>query len=254
MVEKILFLQNGTLDLDRSVLTAGRGAGDRKTVPVYSTLVKAGEEYILIDTGLHPDGLTDPEGTWGARAKTVRPTIRKGENIEERLNAAGISCEMISKVILTHMHWDHTGGLKFFPHAKIVVQKAEHRYAFEPDDWIGGSYMKNHFDFPLDYLLVEGDAELCEGVDLLFTPGHTPGHQSVLLTMADGRRCIIPGDAVYSFTNISDRIPPGNCWGTQEAILSLDKLRTLSRLLNAKIYPSHDPDPDYLLQAQKDMQ
>lgn len=54
---------------------------------------------------------------------------------------------------------------------------------------------KDHYDFNLNYELVEGDCELFPGIDLLFTPGHSPGHQSIFITMEDGK-FIIAGDAI----------------------------------------------------------
>ena len=253
MIEKIWFLQNGTLNLDQSVLVSGKGAGNRLTVPVYSVLAKQASGYLLIDTGLHPGGITDPEGTWGARARTVLPTIAREDGIAQRLAQIGVGCEEVKNVVITHLHWDHTGGLSYFKHAKIIVQKAEHRFAYEPDRNLAGSYMRNHFDLDLDYDIVEGDTPLCEGVELLFTPGHTPGHQSVLLTLKSGKRCIIPGDAIYSYQNIDALLPPGNCWSISDSLLSLHKLITVARLTDAKIYPSHDPDLSMVSRANHEM-
>lgn len=254
MVEKIWILQNGTIDLDQSVLVAGRGYGNRLTVPVSSALLETDQGYILIDTGLNPLGIKEPESTWGPRAKLLLPTITAEWDIRTQLKRIGISVEDVNTVILTHLHWDHTGGLQYFKHAKIVVQKAEHRFAYEPDQCMAGSYMKNHFDFDLKYETIEGDVEYGEGIDILFTPGHTPGHQSVLITLENGKRCIIPGDAVYSYQNLKEMLPPGNCWDVQQSMLSLNKLKTVARLTGAVIYPSHDPDIDMIERANKEME
>ncbi len=242
MVEKIWILKNGTLDLDESILVAGRGFGNKLTVPSYSVLVKTEAEYALVDTGLNPQGILYPDSVWGARAKTVRPTLTEEDSIQNRLSELGISCEEIKKIFITHLHWDHTGGLQFFKNARVIVQKAEHRYAYEPDSHIGGSYMRNHFDFCQSYELVEGDCAYESGIDLLFTPGHTPGHQSVLLSCENGTKWIVGGDAVYCNRNIGERLPPGNCWDSAQALLSLDKLVTIARLTGASILPGHDAD------------
>jgi N-acyl homoserine lactone hydrolase len=105
--------------------------------------------------------------------------------------------------------------------------------------------MKNHYDFDLNYQLIEGDLELFPGIDLLFTPGHSPGHQSILITLEDGRKLIISGDAINTRENLKRQLPSGRCWDEQKAIFSLQKLETISRLTNAVIIPSHDPAPTF---------
>lgn len=253
MVQEIWILRNGALDLDKSVLVSGTGYGTVLRVPVFSVLLKTDEGYILIDTGLNPSGIDNPEETWGARAKLLKPILNRADDIRYRLSEVGVKAEEVTHIITTHMHWDHTGGNQYFKHATAVVQKAEYRFAYHPDAHLSGSYMKNHYDFGDEqkYQLVEGDCQFCPGVDLLFTPGHTPGHQSVLVTMNNGARYIIPGDAIYTYENIERRMPPGNCWSGPEGMLSLQKLITIAGLTGAEIIPSHDPNPDFYAKVEK---
>ena len=245
MVQDIWILKNGEIKLDRSILLFGRGYGEAEAIPVYSVLLKTSEGYVLIDTGMNPDGVSDPEATWGARAKLLVPDVKKEDDIRNRLDEINVKAREIKYVINTHMHWDHTGGNRFFGDAVFIVQKAEHRFAFCPDSSMGASYMKNHFDYPLGYRLIEGDCEICEGVYVLATPGHTPGHQSVAIRFENGNHLIVCGDAVYTYRNLEEAIPPGNCFDYQMAILSLYKIGTLRKLLNSEILPSHEPGGFY---------
>jgi N-acyl homoserine lactone hydrolase len=245
MVKRIWLLKSGALDLDKSILVNGTGYGNRMRVSVFSTLLKMEEGYILVDTGQNPCGIDDPERTWGPRAKLLVPVINKEDDIRNRLAEIGVRPEEVTHIITTHMHWDHTGGNQFFKHATVVVQKAEYRFAHYPDSYLSGSYMKNHFDFDQKYQLIEGDYQLCPGIELLFTPGHTQGHQSVLITMEDGGKVIISGDAIYTYENIERRLPPGNCWNGAEAMMSLQRLITIAKLTDAVIIPSHDPEPRF---------
>lgn len=242
MVEKIWLLPTGGLCLDRSILLTGKDFGIKQDVPVFAVLVKTEEEYILIDTGLNPNGLTNPEKTWGERAKHLLPILTEEDNVARRLNELDVSVSDIKYVVNTHMHWDHTGGNQFFDNAIFVVQKAEYRFAMYPDSYLSGSYMSNHYNANAKYHLIEGDYTLCEGVDLLFTPGHTPGHQSVLLTMGNGSKVIIPGDSIYTKENIELMSPSGNNWCINTAVFSLNRLVTLSRFMGARMIPSHDPE------------
>ncbi|HZK61539.1 MAG TPA: N-acyl homoserine lactonase family protein [Anaerovoracaceae bacterium] len=245
MIKDLWILRAGKLKLDRSVLLMGTGYGIKEMIPIYATLLETTEGYILIDTGMNTDGIDNPEEIWGERAKQLVPCLTKEDNIGYRLREMGVKESDIKFVINTHMHWDHTGGNNLFPEAVFVVQKSEYRFSLYPDTAIGKSYMENHYPRNAKYKLVEGDCDLCEGIRLLQTPGHTIGHQSVLLTLQNGNRIIITGDAVYTWDNLEKMIPPGNCFDYEMAMFSLNKLRTIQEVTGAVIMPSHDPREDF---------
>jgi N-acyl homoserine lactone hydrolase len=240
MIEKLWILDTGRVLLDQSILTGGLGFGQKVEAPVWCALAQTSEGYVMIDTGLHPEAIADPDGVWGARAKVVVPTMKPENDVRELLKRIGAAPDEIRYVVTTHMHWDHTGANKFINKATYVVQKSEYAFAYYPETRIGASYMKNHFDFDHTYKLIEGDFELAPGILLLYTPGHTPGHQSALLRMADGREFLIAGDAVYTAENLEKNLPPGNCWSNRDSMLSLDKIRTIGKLRGAEIWPAHD--------------
>jgi N-acyl homoserine lactone hydrolase len=219
--------------------------GKVQRVGAYAVLLETSEGYVLIYTGLNPKGIENPEETWGALAKVILPHVQEKVDIRRGLAQLNVTPEQIRIVINTHMHFDHTGGNHLFQHAKFVVQKAEYRFAMNPDRHWSGSYMKNHFDCDLNYQLVEGDCELLPGIDLLFTPGHSPGHQSIFITIESGRKFIVAGDAINTLENMKRLLPSGLCWDEQQAILSLQKLMTISRLTGAAVIPSHEPDTTF---------
>lgn len=240
MVKNLLVINNGQLDIDQSLLVSGKGAGKILRVPVYSVLLETEKGYVLIDTGLNPDGLGDPEKTWGERVKTIPPIMYPEDDIRRGLERINVNTNEVKYVINTHLHWDHTGGNRFFKNAVFFVQKSEYRFAMYPDHHLRLSYMKNHFDVDVNYQLIEGDYELLPGVMIIHTPGHTPGHQSILITLNDSRKFIVGGDAVYTWENFDHVIPPGNCWSSYESILSLHRIITIQRLTGAFLLPSHD--------------
>jgi N-acyl homoserine lactone hydrolase len=245
MVKDLWILKAGNMNLDRSVLQLGTGYGITDTIAIYATLLETTEGYILIDTGMNTDGIDRPDEVWGERAKQLIPCITKEDDVANRLHEIGIKENDIKYVINTHLHWDHTGGNRHFPDAVFVVQKAEYRFAFNPDTAIGKSYMQNHYSRDAKYQLIEGDFDLCGGVRLLQTPGHTPGHQSVLITFENGKKAVIAGDAVYTWDNIDRLIPPGNLYSYELAMLSLNKLKTIRETTGAAVIPSHDPGEDF---------
>lgn len=245
MVKNIWILKNGTFNIDKSILISGRGMGKKLRIGAHSVLIKTSEGYVLIDTGLKPKGIENPFNTWGALSNVINPQMEEGEDIISALANLDVKPDQITHVVNTHMHFDHTGGNYLFKHAVFVVQKSEYRFAMNPDSHWAASYMKNHYDFDARYQLVEGDLELFPGIDLLFTPGHSPGHQSILVTQENGSKFIIAGDAINMVENIERQLPSGLCWDEQKAIFSLQKLTTISRLTNATIIPSHEPDSKF---------
>ncbi|PKM89872.1 MAG: hypothetical protein CVU87_04015 [Firmicutes bacterium HGW-Firmicutes-12] len=245
MVKKIWVLKAGALDLDRSILFVGRGFGIKERVPIMMVLLETDEGYVLIDTGMNPYGPKDQEGIWGPRAKDLVPIIEEEDDVRNRLKKLNLSPTDIDHVVNTHMHWDHTGGNQFFTKSRIYVQRAEYRYAMYPDSFYAASYMKNHYDYDLNYVLVEGDMEIVSGVHLLATPGHTIGHQSVFVTMENGAKIIIAGDAAYTWESVEKIVPPGNCYDMVGSVLSLQKLQTIQRITGADLLPSHEPNHEF---------
>ncbi len=141
---------------------------------------------------------------------------------------------------VTHLHWDHTGSLRFFTHCPIVIQKVEYRFAFHPDSFVAAQYMQNHLSSSLNYRLLEGDQIILPGISVVKTPGHTPGHQSVVVRLVSGASYIIPGDTILLKENLTLKIPSSNTWNPQQALDSIYRLEHLSHLLDAEIIPSHD--------------
>jgi len=239
--KEIYLLPGGSIEIDRSVFLTGMDLGQKLKAPVYSILIIHDEGPILIDAGLNPEGLKDPGQAWGPRAKVIKPSLAKEDTLQSRLKQLGLALSDIKMVILTHLHWDHTGSLRFFKTAPIIVQKSEYRFALHPDAFVSAQYMENHFAFTLNYQLVEGDCMPLPGLSLIKTPGHTPGHQSILVRLDQGGSYIFPGDAICLMDNLRLKIPSSNNWNNQQAMDSLHRLEHLSTLLDARIIPSHDP-------------
>jgi len=151
-------------------------------IPVHGFVIKhprAGA--ILVDTGVgYPDDLVKE---WRVVNRHAADALA-----EHELSPADVRI-----VINTHLHFDHCGQNAVFKHAPFYVQRGELERARREDD-----VTAEWFDFAgARFELVDGDSEIAEGVRVVATPGHTVGHQSVIVD-ADGGGALMIGDAAYT--------------------------------------------------------
>jgi N-acyl homoserine lactone hydrolase len=204
-------------------------------VPVPAYLVEAGGERILVDTGLHPGAAADSRAHYGKA-----PTMAFFQLEQERSVAEQVDLGSLSMVVLTHIHFDHAGGLDLIPASvPVVVQRAE---------WEAGAdqaAIERNFYMPRDYAGVESELVLVEGdhdllgdgsVELLSTPGHTPGHQSV--RVGD---LVLGADVTHFASGLDDRRFPAFADDRAEQERSAQRLRDL-RDAGLTVQPGHDPE------------
>jgi glyoxylase-like metal-dependent hydrolase (beta-lactamase superfamily II) len=142
----------------------------------------------------HPTGLLLFETGVGRGNAFLDELYRiQHESIEEALAAHDHRLSDVRAVVNSHLHFDHCGNNSRFPGVPIYVQTSEYRAIHEPyytvPEWVD-------FD-DADYALIDGDVQIAAGVRVLSTPGHAPGHQSVILDTADGP-VALAGQAIYS--------------------------------------------------------
>ncbi|GAA1125646.1 N-acyl homoserine lactonase family protein [Nocardioides aquiterrae] len=235
-------LDGGTLDVESSVVIPSTRYGTRLTVPVQMFLVGTTHGYVLVDTGNDPRVIDDPEGAWGQKlADSARPTMAGHHHLARQLQLLGLSPTDVKVVIYTHLHHDHAGGGRLFPDAVHVVQRTEHRWAMSPDPQAAGAYVASDLAEPRSWRLADGDWHVLPGISLVLTPGHTPGHQSVMVWEApDLGNVILAGDAINSHENIDSNVPPGITTDAVAAGLSMRRLTALADATDAVIVTGHD--------------
>ncbi|MFH8484896.1 N-acyl homoserine lactonase family protein [Streptomyces longisporoflavus] len=160
------------LDLGYIVRPASEAGTPRpRAEPVFGYLVRRPEGIILFDTGI---GAADP-GTESHYRPRRRP-------LEDALAAAGLALADISVVVNCHLHFDHCGGNPLLSGKPVLVQATELATARR-----GGYTIDDLVDFPgVDYKEITGETELWPGVRIIPTPGHTEGHQSLVIEQDDG--------------------------------------------------------------------
>jgi glyoxylase-like metal-dependent hydrolase (beta-lactamase superfamily II) len=169
------------LEIKRLHLASLRGP-DGLEWPVHGFVVIHPGGAALVDTGVGgPDQLL---ADW----RVVNTTVA------DALAGIGMSPADIGMVINTHLHFDHCGQNAVFRHAPYFVQATElSRAKTESPELYGWfDFMNARFE------LLDGDTELLPGLSVITTPGHTSGHQSVVVTAADGSTDVLIGDAAYT--------------------------------------------------------
>jgi N-acyl homoserine lactone hydrolase len=223
----------GWLTAAAGLLRAGDGESIRFPVPAY--VVETATERILIDTGLHPAAVADPDDFYGS------PPGLALFQLEQELSIADqVDLTTLTKVVLTHLHFDHAGALSLVPpEVPVVVQRAEWAAGHDDDAIERNFYLPRAYaDSERDVELVDGDHDLLGdgSVRLLLTPGHTAGHQSVQIG-----DLVIGADVVHFAAGLDDRRFP--IFGDDHVAQgrSAQRLKAL-RDAGRTVLPGHDPE------------
>lgn len=232
--------------------------GDAVRMPCLSFVVRhptAG--VILVDTGFHPDLLARGAADFGWPLRIMFRGIRPGPDaFDAQLRERGIEPSDVTQVVMTHLHGDHTSGMRLLPRAEFVVAADELAAArgrgaatkgfvaahlpgdarFRVVDIAGDGEPFGPFDHTVDLL---GDGS----VRLISTPGHTPGHLSLLVETADHGTVLLVGDAAYTRRSIAERILPLLTGDDAAAQATLNALHEYaSENPQTTVIPTHDPD------------
>lgn len=220
-------IKNGYLECDKGFVTLGRGMGKIIKIPVYCFIVKHPKGNVLIDTGFS----SNFNKTWGKRLKFYKPSLEK--DIVEYVNEKNIK---INFIINTHLHIDHCENNSYFKDAEIIVQKKEFRAACDPKPYQVLAY-PDKIGKSLNYRFIDSSLDLFNDkfIRIVQTPGHTEGHQSVLLNIK-GENIFIAGDACYTSENLNRNCLPGILWNPDKIMECYEMIRNLK---DAKIIFGH---------------
>jgi glyoxylase-like metal-dependent hydrolase (beta-lactamase superfamily II) len=162
-------------------------------VPCYCFLVTDGHTHVLVDTG--PDPVLAAKG--GLAITGPGPAA-----VQQALDAERISANDVDYILHTHLHYDHIENDLLFPRAEVFVQARELVWARNPDAgrfYVGVEELVSQVGDRLN--LLDGEREVLDGIRLVPNGGHTPGHQSVLVTAGAETVCVC-GDIVPMTANL----------------------------------------------------
>jgi len=189
------------------------------------------EGYLLWDTGITDRLVSLPDGQ---NVQATGQTWHRRETLVATLAALGLKGADVRYIAISHVHPDHVGNVDQFPEATLILQKAEWDYALK--------LPLKSFSTEHKAQLIEGDNDLFDdgSLTILSTPGHTPGHQSLLVRLKKTGYVILSGDAVHFQSNWENgRVPAFNTDKAQ-SVLSMEKIARTIADKHAQLWINHD--------------
>lgn len=202
-------------------------------------LIKHKQGWFLWDTGI-PDAVAAmPNGLAPADPKAV--TWKRPKTLASQLEQIGVKPADVKAMGVSHTHPDHIGNVEMFPQATLYVQKAEY-------DWPGANneprFKPSH---PVELLSGDKDVFGDGSLTILSTPGHTPGHQSLLVKLPKTGAVVLSGDAVHFRSNWENRRVPSMNANKEQSAASMQKIADTLDKEKAQLWINHD-------KAQRDSQ
>jgi N-acyl homoserine lactone hydrolase len=264
---KIHAIQTGTVKVKQSQ-RIGRGRGPMRALhvlfdsewteplPIYAWAIETDEGIVLVDVG--ETSKTREPGYfprwhpyfWLA----VRMNVKPEQEIGPRLLELGIGAGDVRKIVSTHLHTDHAGGMHYFPKSEILVDEAEFRIARGFRGRLRG-YLPNRWPSwfnpsPIRYQSkpIGPFDRCCEitrngKVVVVPTPGHTPGHVSVIVFEGDCSY-FLAGDTTYTQRALVDKKVDGVSPSEAGAMKTLERISNFAQKRPTVYLPSHDPESE----------
>jgi len=188
--------------------------------------------WLLWDTGVTDAIAAMPDGQAPADPRMTH--WRRPKTLASQLEALGVKRGDIRYVAISHTHPDHIGNVEQFPQAMLLVQKAEYEW---PNPLGVGRFKPEH---PVTKL--EGDHDIFGDGSLIIisTPGHTPGHQSLLVKLPNTGALVLSGDAVHFKSNWENRGVPSNNTDKDKTLASMQRIAEVLANEKAQLWINHD--------------
>ncbi len=223
-------------------------------LPIFAWLIEHPEGPIVVDTG--ETARVADRGyfpRWHPYYRgAVQFRVDPEDEIGPQVARLGFDPWEVGTVILTHLHSDHAGGLSYFPHSRILVSRAEWRMArgfagltrgYLPHrwpNWLNPDLISFERSGPSPFQVCHPVTERGDVV-VVPTPGHTPGHVSVIVMPEDGLRFFLAGDTTYDQGALVNRVVDGVSRQPDVALQTIERITQFTQHDLTVYLPSHDP-------------
>lgn len=231
-VERLYVLHCGRANIaDLSRWTPGANEGAKAQFANGCYLISHTDGLLLWETGVadgiaaKPDGVAVLDGLI---------TLYRDATLADQLAALGLSPDGIDLVAISHSHGDHTGNLALFADTTVVMQRKEYDAAYAGKDAPFGPRQR--------MIMLDGDWDVFGdgSVTVLSTPGHTAGHQSLLVKLANTGAVLLSGDAAHLKLSWDKRYVPAFNFDKDQTLASMDRLAALKTRHGAQLWINHD--------------
>lgn len=210
-------------------------------------LIRHGKQWLLWDTGIPDEVANSPNGVETGGGAII---AKRTKTLIGQLQQIKVKPDDIAYVAISHHHGDHSGNAKKFPNSTFLIQQGDWDVAYADPSKSplppGAKVTKLNGDHD-----VFGDGS----VVIIATPGHTPGHQSLLVYLRKTGPVLLSGDAVHFKDNWDNRRVPGMNVDKDQTLASMARLDSLSKSLKATLWINHDkPQSDTLPKSPKYLQ
>lgn len=211
--------------------------GQAKEITDSCYLIRHGGRYFLWDTGL-------PAALAGQSTDSGFATISLGKTIVQQLSEIGVRPEQVGMIGISHWHFDHVGQAQHFPNARLLIGKGDAealRATPAPDEdsvkalahWLTGTGK-------LETVAADHDVFGDGSVMMLNTPGHTAGHNALLVRLASGP-VLLTGDLYHFTEQVAHKGMPAWNHNRADTLASMDRFDKLAKNLGAKVIIQHEP-------------
>jgi len=201
-------------------------------------LIVHGNDLMLWDSG-YPDLIAAlPGGMVGPRSTAI---VKK--TLAAQMAELGIKPEQVTRIAFSHTHMDHVGNANMFASATLYIQQAEYDAAFGTEAAKFGFVATNYDKLRANPTVkLNGDYDVFgdKSVLILSTPGHTPGHQSLLVRLPKTGVVVLSGDAAHFQENFDNRRVPAFNFNKEQTMQSMDKLARVVAVEHAQLWINHD--------------